>query len=115
MLCASGAACLSGRLPSGPTAQSTLSSIVPEIFPDLASARAVGKAYLAAVKPAEQMPAELWRAILAAHPLGRPPATRQQVASWVRRDFADAAMVSLDGWLLSRTEARLCALAALLG
>ncbi|MCB1890553.1 MAG: hypothetical protein KDH20_23315 [Rhodocyclaceae bacterium] len=31
----------------------------------------------------------------------------------IRHDYRDADCVDLDGWLLSRTEARLCALAAL--
>ncbi|MGH8909145.1 MAG: hypothetical protein ACRD0K_22290 [Egibacteraceae bacterium] len=39
---------------------------------------------------------------------------RQWLLGSTRRDFADGLIVTLDGWVLSRTEARLCALAALI-
>jgi hypothetical protein len=35
------------------------------------------------------------------------------VREWVGRDFAQGAVVSVGGWVLARTEARLAALAAL--
>lgn len=38
---------------------------------------------------------------------------RHLLAQLQRRDFAEAHTVSVNGWLLSRTEARLCAIAAL--
>jgi hypothetical protein len=38
---------------------------------------------------------------------------RAAVRERVRRDFAEGVVVSVDGWVLSRTEARLCAIAAL--
>lgn len=38
---------------------------------------------------------------------------RRRVSSVVRRDFQQEQIVELDGWIISRTEARLCALAAL--
>ena len=115
MLCAWGAAWLGRNLPSPLADETALADTVRQTFPDYATARTIGKAYLAAAWPAEQRPADLWRAIVAAHPLGQAPTTQKQVASWVQRDFADAAMVNLDGWFLSRTEARFCALAVLLG
>ncbi len=40
-------------------------------------------------------------------------ALRETVAARVRDDFATARVVNVDGWLLARTEARLCALAYL--
>jgi len=36
---------------------------------------------------------------------------RAQLAARVREDFAAGRIVMLDGWMLSATEARLCALA----
>ena len=38
---------------------------------------------------------------------------RQAIAHEVRDDFANGRVVSVDGWVLSATEARLCGLAAL--
>jgi hypothetical protein len=38
---------------------------------------------------------------------------RQRIANQVRRDFAQGAIVSVDGWLLSLTEVRIYALLAL--
>jgi hypothetical protein len=40
-------------------------------------------------------------------------ARRRCLSEGVRRDFAEGRVVRIDGWLLSVTEARLCALAAL--
>jgi hypothetical protein len=82
------------------------------------SARAVGLAYLARY-PEEADAALLTRRLLAG--LGQEPETarlddralRRRVAARVSADFAEGRTASLDGWLLSRTEARLCALAAL--
>lgn len=38
---------------------------------------------------------------------------RTQLSQKIRQDFADERVVNLQGWLLARTEARLCALATL--
>lgn len=38
---------------------------------------------------------------------------RTQLSQRIRQDFADEQVVNLQGWLLARTEARLCALATL--
>ena len=40
-------------------------------------------------------------------------ALRSLLQERIRRDFADEKIVTLEGWMLSVTEARLCALAAL--
>ncbi len=40
-------------------------------------------------------------------------AVRRRIANQVRLDFAQGAVVSVDGWLLSLTEARVYALVAL--
>ncbi len=42
-----------------------------------------------------------------------PQELRMRLAQKVRQDFADERVVNLQGWLLARTEARLCALAVL--
>jgi hypothetical protein len=39
---------------------------------------------------------------------------RRAIAVEIRRDFTMGRVVSVDGWILSQTEARLCGLAALL-
>lgn len=67
------------------------------------SARIVGRAYLARF-PQDADPVRL-RCALAGPPL----------AERVRRDFERGDVVQLDGWVLSRSEARRCALEALLG
>jgi hypothetical protein len=83
------------------------------------SAAAVGRAYLAG------HPAEADRARLAAglaeaarcqdcDPAQAPAERlRAALARPIRADFAAARVVRVDGWVLSATEARLCALAAL--
>jgi hypothetical protein len=82
------------------------------IFREPASARAIGRAYLRQA-PEEADAARLLALIhpgdcaaLSASELRRAVAARQ------RADFAAGRTVLLDGWVLSRTEARLCALAA---
>lgn len=96
-----------------------VNDVIDRLFSDRGSARAVGLAYLAVSGPAEQRPEDLLRAILAAHSddgarLPAMPRLGDRVAAAVRRDFAAQAVVSLDGWILCLTEARLCALAAVL-
>jgi hypothetical protein len=84
------------------------------------SARVVGRAYLA-THPDEADPARLLAAIEAAGGIGRsvarqpidPAALARAVAEAVRDDFLDRRTVRVEGWVLARTEARLCALAAL--
>ncbi len=80
------------------------------LFTALPSARAIGAAYLRscaddgldAATLAAELPAEVTMTVL-----------RETVAARVRDDFANARVVNVDGWLLARTEARLCALAYL--
>lgn len=83
------------------------------------SARTVGKEYLRrAPEEADRLllvnaicgsDCELQRALLD----GDDGRLRIAVRNRLRRDFADGRTVLLDGWLLSRTEARLCALATI--
>ena len=82
------------------------------------SARNVGEAYLEST-PSEAAVDRLVEAILAgleddAGALRRTRAElHDQIARRVEQDFAEEATVCLRGWILSRTEARMCALAAL--
>ncbi len=83
---------------------------------DSAAARRLGRLYLRQV-PAEDDPHILARLTVAsmgatdadAKALDR-ASLRRRLDARVRRDFASGTTVQLDGWVLSRTEARLCAL-----
>jgi hypothetical protein len=84
-------------------------------------ARAVGREYLRA------FPAEASRGVLAARVVEQLPGGSRALASApddrlrelllraTAADFKDLRTVELRGWVLARTEARLCALAALRG
>jgi hypothetical protein len=75
-----------------------------------ATVRELGRRYRQSVE-AENDPAVLRKAILATRRwsarLGLP---RVSIADHIRSEFADGHTVIVDGWLLSRTEARQCAL-----
>lgn len=93
---------VAARLPGRASAGRALSRL-PR---DRRAARALGRAYLAE-HPEE---AGRLRALLArnATPLGA-----GELRARIRRDFEEVRLVRVRGWLLSRTEARLCALVAL--
>jgi hypothetical protein len=82
------------------------------------SAVVIGEAYLAAY-PGERDAAHLGNLIAAdvdTRPLLESLAPEQLgavIGAIVQRDFALGRTVEIDGWLLARTEARLCALTAL--
>jgi hypothetical protein len=80
--------------------------LVAALFSDLESAMAVGAGCLRSLPGAPPTPAAMLEAIGAYH---SPARLRAQI----RRDFATGDMVEVGGWLLSATEARLYALAAL--
>jgi len=84
------------------------------------SAAWLGRLYLE-VNPREADMALLVRLIGAARGPALPPASpttdealRADLAERIRNDFIYGNMVTVDGWLLSLTEARLCALVSLL-
>ena len=82
-----------------------------ELLPTRADAAVIGRAYLAA-NPAE---ADLNRLVRQLTALANTPSDLQAaIGDRLRRDFADRDTVRLDGWVLARTEARLCAVCALL-
>jgi hypothetical protein len=83
------------------------------------SADVVGRAYLAE-RPAEADSLILFDLICGAEPEARPDLARtdrQALGQWLgrrqREDFDRGRIVKVNGWILSETEARLCALAAL--
>jgi hypothetical protein len=89
-----------------------------DLFEDPAAARAIGEAYLFQSATGLTAPAVL---SLLSEKLGpllrRRKQTREEIGAIVtdriRLDFAQGDCVKLDGWVLSRTEVNLCALAAL--
>jgi hypothetical protein len=85
------------------------------VLPPPAVARPIARLYLAAA-PAERradvLLAALQHAAGAGHHSGEALASALQDA--MARDFDSGDTLDLDGWLLSRTECRLCALAALI-
>ncbi len=79
-----------------------------DLFDDPARARGLGRAYLATAATDANA---LAVAVMAGLPgTGR---LRTEVATLIRADYAAGRIECVDGWLLSRTEARLCAIAAL--
>lgn len=106
-------------LPSGGAAAShrpetdPITLVVRATLPNWCAARAVGRAYL------RRRPHETDRRFLEMAIFGRPrpsdPARLGRlIAAGTADDFASGHVVAVDGWILAATEARLCALAALL-
>jgi hypothetical protein len=81
---------------------------------DVEGAREIGLVYLSKV-PEERDPDALGALITEGinWPVLSGGDARQLLDARIRRDFASEEVVRLHGWILSRTEARLCALAAL--
>jgi hypothetical protein len=81
------------------------------------SAGEVGRAYLA-IAPDEADPAILLRLLGADDPnlsVLDTEALRRIIRDRQRNDFAEGRTIMVRGWILSRTEVRLCALSALIG
>lgn len=83
------------------------------------SARMIGQAYVR-VAPTEATPDVLFNLLLGALPAGHRNLStasdhelRRVLLLSEQQDFQEGRIVSLDGWIASLTEARLCALAAL--
>jgi len=80
------------------------------LFSKLSSARAIGAAYLR-LYPADGLDAA---ALAASLPTAATAAElRSVIAARIHDDFANARIVTIDGWMLAVTEARLCVLAYL--
>jgi hypothetical protein len=102
----------------GTTADSSAARLV-SLFKRRDSARAIGSIYLAA-RPEEADTHKLVKLVIRGAddvPLVVHHTSDTALRAWFRerqaRDFATGRIVNLDGWLLSATEVRICALAAL--
>jgi hypothetical protein len=89
------------------------------LFSDRESARAVGDAYLEGVPEGPTVP-ELVDQVAAGVPGGRSTVEhahasdlRRLIAMRIRADFSEGHVVDVGGWILSSTEVRLYAIAAL--
>ena len=76
------------------------------LFRDKQAAARLGRAYLEG-RPSADLASLEWPSL----PAGG--ALRRRVARQIRADFAAGRVVCVQGWLLSETEARICAMAAL--
>jgi hypothetical protein len=83
------------------------------LLADRRSAEAVGLAYLRTIDHADLSREDLMQGLPAEFSAMAPAERQQAIGARIRRDFAEGVVVTVDGWMLSRTEARLCALAAL--
>jgi len=90
----------------------SLGSFLARCFTHPDTAAWLGESYLSAA-PAEKDQATLERAVFGDMTLVSLSAMTQAVAERVAADFRTADMVAVHGWILARTEARLCALASL--
>jgi hypothetical protein len=82
-------------------------------FSDPAGAREIGHQYLVTCPDATADVLELAKRLLAQRPMN-PKALRQILSRWRNEDLDQRAFVLVDGWILPRLEAEVCALAALL-
>jgi hypothetical protein len=87
-------------------------ALLASFFGDADAAAVVGRRYLA-LHPSEADLDRLGREILSPTPARAYQAHTRQVLARHRDDFASEHLAIVDGWVLSRTEARLCAIAAL--
>jgi len=101
-------------VPSGE--EGKLARWLQTMLADLEGARRIGQAYLSA-EPAEadrdRLLAELFPRLEPGGAHAGESTRRESFSACCRRDFAEGQTVQVHGWVLSRTEARLCALAVL--
>lgn len=84
-------------------------ALVRSLLPDLAAARRVGSLYLAQ-SPSEKDPAVLWSALFGGSSACDRAACRDILAARITADFRSSDVLRLHGWVVARSEARLCAL-----
>ncbi len=101
----------------GSTAAARTETMLLALFTSSRRPNAIGLAYARRLPRDEISPQRLTSAIVARHgddglSFASMASLRASVGARIRRDFADGEVVSVDGWLLSVTEARLCAFAA---
>src|SRR5262249_9059282 len=105
-------------LPKQPDPQVSLQRLLVSIFRRRRSACAIGWGCFKSLSKEEKKGREIWKKILAdafceTEIIKSKEALRRPIANQVRRDFAKGAIVDVNGWLLSVTEARVYALIAL--
>jgi len=98
--------------------QQPLQCMLLSLFGNLRSACAIGMACLNSLPHEQSTGQQLANEILAAascdtETMKSKEAVRYRIANQVRQEFAQGAIISVDGWLLSLTEARVYALVAL--
>lgn len=86
--------------------------LLRQLLPDLAAARRVGALYLART-PEENDPLQLWHGLFGAASPRETALCRSLLAWRITTDFRNAQVLTLHGWVLARSEARLCALSFL--
>lgn len=102
-----------------PVVAATLAERLVMVLPSRADAARIGRVFLATYPgegPVEELVARVYGPLAAAGfapDRMRPSELRGALAHQIRRDFAVASTIPVDGWILSATEARLCGLAAL--
>jgi hypothetical protein len=110
---------ISGAVPSlalkQPSLQESMQCVLLSLF---GSAHAIGAACLNSLPQEQRRGQQLASEILVAascdtETVNSKEVVRHRIADQVRRDFARGATISVDGWLLSLTEARVYALVAL--
>ena len=118
-----GAGCLlvargDSRGPDRGATPEALAARIVSLVPDRRQAAVLGRAYLREA-PAEASVAGLVAAIstgcvpdFGSH-AGSEAGLRRALSARIRRDYAERRVVDVRGWLLSPTEARICALATL--
>jgi hypothetical protein len=87
------------------------------LFSERRSVHAIAAAYLGTLARERASPAALTQAILGQMSISSAagmtvPAIRRMIAARIQLDFRSDDIVCIDGWMLSKTEACLCALAA---
>ena len=118
------AACLwssTGRIDhSGADDLERARQLLISLFSDRRRVHAIAAAYLGTLARERASPAALTRAILGQMSISSAaamtvPAIRRIIAARIQLDFLHDDIVCIDGWMLSKTEACLCALAATAG
>jgi hypothetical protein len=98
--------------------QKSFQWLLLSLFGNLRSACAIGTACLNSLPQETSTAEQLANEILAAascdtETMKSKETVRRRIANCVRQDFAQGAIISVDGWLLSLTEARVYALVTL--
>ena len=93
------------------------SSTFESLFSDMPSAQRIGKRYLASYEDQDSVDAILERKLMSLqmrHSASPNQQIRaQEIRLLIREDYNNNCVVSIDGWILSITEAQLCATVAL--